>query len=219
MLLLILRPAVCQNTPATGSLPGPVTADTLEARIAEVEVDTTMGEEASTKLAELYRKALGNLRAASANAQAEEDFRRAAATAPTRIQAIQEEIAKSAASPSEDNLDIQASTSLPRIEQLLQKEEADLAAADARRVELEKRLDEETDRPTLIRQRLTEAKQQQEEVATQLKLPPPAGEGPATSAARRWALEIWPLKNWAGGLPLYSQTISPVAGSTSMTRE
>ena len=47
----------------------------------------------------------------------------------------------------------------------------------------------ESGRPALIRQRLTEAKLQQEQVATQLKLPPPADEGPATSEARRWALE------------------------------
>ena len=60
---------------------------------------------------------------------------------------------------------------------------------DARRADFEQRLEEEAGRPALIRQRLTEAKQQQEEVATQLKLPPPAGEDPATSEARRWALE------------------------------
>ena len=60
---------------------------------------------------------------------------------------------------------------------------------DARRADFEQRLEEEAGRPALIRQRLTEAKLQQEEVATQLKLPPPADEGPATSEARRWALE------------------------------
>ncbi len=80
-------------------------------------------------------------------------------------------------------------TPLRQVERLLAKEKADLAPVEARRADFEQRLDEEAARPALIRQRLTEAKLQQEEVATQLQLPPPADEGPATSEARRWALE------------------------------
>ena len=60
---------------------------------------------------------------------------------------------------------------------------------DARRADFEQRIEEEAGRPALIRQRLTEAKLKQEEVARQLKVPPPASEGPVTSEARRWALE------------------------------
>ena len=138
---------------------------------------------------ELYRKALSNLQTASSNAQAAEDFRRAAETAPAEVQAHPRSDGRSRRLPPEDTLDVDPSTPLRQIEQLLQKEKADLAAVDARRADFEKRLEEEAGRPALIRQRLTEAKLQQEEVAAQLKLPPPADEGPATSEARRWALE------------------------------
>ena len=189
LLLLTTQPALGEDPPATAAPPGSVTQEILEAKIAEVEAATGIEEEAKNKLVELYRKALSNLQTASSNARAAEDFRRAAETAPAEVQAIREEMEEAAALPPEDTLDLDPSTPLRQIEQLLQKEKADLAAVDARRADFEQRLEEEAGRPALIRQRLTEAKLQQEEVATQLKLPPPADEGPATSEARRWALE------------------------------
>ncbi len=189
VLLLCPCPGVCQDEPAAVSAPGSVTVGTLEARVAEVEAATGIEEQAKTKLLELYRKALGNLQTASSNAEATEGFRRAGETAPARIQAIREAMEKAAATPPEDTLDIDPSTPLRQVEQLLQKEKADLAAVGAKRADFEKRLEEEAGRPAVVRQRLTDAAEQQEEVAAQLKLPPPAAEGPATVEARRWALE------------------------------
>jgi potassium efflux system protein len=189
VLLLTTQPALCQEPPATAAPPGSVAQETLEAKIAEVEAATGIEEEARTKLVELYRKALSNLQTASSNARAAEDFRRAAETAPAEVQALREALDEADARPPEDSLDLDPSTPLRQIEQLLAKEKADLAAVDARRADFEQRLEEEAARPMLIRQRLTEAKRQQEEIAIQLKLPAPADEGPATSEARRWALE------------------------------
>ena len=189
-LLALSRPLAAVNGDSAAALPTTsVTADVLQSRIADVEAATDVTDEARTKLVELYRKALSNLETATSNAQAAEDFRRAAQTAPAQVQAIRESMDESSAVPPEDTLEVDPSTPLRQIEQLLQKEKADLAAVDAKRSDFEKRLEEEAGRPALIRQRLTEAKLQQEQVATQLKLPPPADEGPATSEARRWALE------------------------------
>ena len=189
LVLLPIQPALGEDPPTATAPPGSVTQEVLEAKIAEVEAATGIEEEARTKLVELYRKALSNLQEASLNARAAEGFQRAVETAPAEVQAIRGEMGESAALPPEDALDVDPSTPLRQIEQLLQKEKADLAAADARQADFEQRLEEAAGRPALIRQRLTEAKLQQEEVATQLKLPPPADEGPTTSEARRWALE------------------------------
>jgi potassium efflux system protein len=188
-VLLTTQPALGEDPPATAELPGSVTQEILEAKIAEVEAATGIEEEAKSKLVELYRKALSNLQTAGSNAQAAEDFRRAAQTAPAEVQTLREELDKADSPTPEDTLEVDPSTPLRQIEQQLQKEKADLAAVDARRADFEQRLEEAAGRPALIRQRLTEAKLKQEEVATQLKLPPPADEGPATSEARRWALE------------------------------
>ena len=189
VLLLAMQPAMCEDTPTTDAPPGSVTQEILEAKIAEVEAATGIEEQDKSKLVELYRKALSNLQTATSNAQAAEDFRRAAETAPAEVQALREELDEPDGTPPEDTLYVDPSTPLRQIEQLLQKEKADLAAVDARRADFEQRLEEEAGRPALIRQRLTEAKLKQEEVATQLKLPPPAGRGPATSEAGRWVLE------------------------------
>ena len=87
------------------------------------------------------------------------------------------------------DLDAALSDPLPQLAQRLQKEKADLAAVRAQRSDADNRLAELSARPPLIRQRLPLARQQQEELATQLKLPPPDGEDPAISQARQWELE------------------------------
>ena len=69
------------------------------------------------------------------------------------------------------------------------RRKADLAAVDARRADFAKRLDEEAARPALIRERLIEAKTQQEVVSAQLELPPPAEERPTRAEARSWELK------------------------------
>ncbi len=189
VLLLMMQPALCEDAPATTASPGSVTQVILEAKIAEVKAATGIEEQAKSKLVELYRKALSNLQTASSNTRAAEDFRRAAETALAQVQTLREELDESDNPPPEDTLDIAPSTPLRQIEQRLQKEKADLAAVDARRADFEKRLEEETGRPALIRRRLTEAQEQQEDIAAQIKLPPPANVGPVTAEARRWALE------------------------------
>jgi potassium efflux system protein len=188
-LLLSLSPAMFQDMPVAATLPEAVTTATLEAKLAKIEAAAGVEEEVRTKLIELYRKALGNLQDASSNAKVAADFQSTAKTAAARIVAIREQIAESATVTAEDDLDIQPSTTLRLLEQRLLEEKSDLADAQARHLELEKQLQAEAGRPAVIRQRLGQAKQQQEEAAAQLQLPPPAGEGPATTEARRWVLE------------------------------
>jgi len=189
VLLLSLQPGLCQEAPADASKAGPVTASRLEAKIAETEAAAGMDEEAKAKLVELYRKALGDLKAASRNAKATEELRRAAETAPARIRALRDENSALAASPAAKFLDVESSIPMAEIERHLQKEKSDLAAEDARRLELEKRLEEEKNRPALIRQGLNKAKEQREETAAQLELPVRTDEGPKTAEAGRWALK------------------------------
>jgi len=89
----------------------------------------------------------------------------------------------------ENTLEVDPPPPLRELESLLQKEKADFAAVDARRGDFAKRIDEEARRPVLIRQRLNELKEQQDEIAAQLKLTPLANEGSATAEARRWVQE------------------------------
>ena len=167
-----------------------VNLETLEAKIQEIESGTNLDEATKTRLLELYNKARTHLQTATANRAQAEEFLATMETAPVQTQILQEEIDNAQSSlPPEDSLAITPDTPLPQVEQLLLKEKADLAAVDARRADFEKRLEEEANRPAWIRQRLTEAKARQEEVATQMQLPPPEGVGPAESEAQHVLLE------------------------------
>jgi potassium efflux system protein len=189
VLLLCLRPGLGEDTPAVVSAPGSVTATVLEAKLTEVEAAAELQDDAKADLLSLYRQALSNVQAAISSRETAQVFEQARQTAPAETQAIREEMDKSQAVAPEDTLEANPSTPLPEIELLLEKEKADLAAVDARSSDFGKRLEEEAGRPALIRQRLTQAKDQQSEVAAQLKLPSPADEGPTKAEARRWVLE------------------------------
>jgi potassium efflux system protein len=172
------------------ALPGwLVTSQTLESRIAETEAATDRTEEAKTQLTELYRKALSNVQAAKDNAASAATFRRRAERAPAEIKAIRAALAPDAKAEPMDGLDAAADTPLPELEQRLQKEQADLTAADARRADLESRLATLEQRPEAISQRLAVTTQQREEASAQLQTPAEDDASPAFAQARKWVLE------------------------------
>ena len=188
-LLVFVRTGLCQDAPAAASRPAPVTVSTLEAKIAGAEAATDLPDEAKTKLVELYRKTLSNLQTTTSSREAAQAFQQASQTAPAETQALRKKMEEPPSTAPEDTLEANRVTPLRELESLLQKEKANHAAVDALRADFARRLDAEAQRPTLIRQRLTEGNEQQEEVAAQLKLPPPASESPAKAVAWRWELE------------------------------
>ena len=175
---------------ADSALPGwLVTSQGLESKIAEAQAATDRTEEAKTQLIELYRKALSNLQAAKDSAASAATFRRRAERAPAEIQAIRAALAPDAQAEPMDGLDAAADTSLPVLEQLFQKEQADLTAADARRADFESRLAILKQRPEAISQRLAEATQQREDASAQVQTPAADDSSPVFAQARKWVLE------------------------------
>ncbi|MGD8590393.1 MAG: mechanosensitive ion channel protein MscS, partial [Chromatiales bacterium] len=165
-----------------------VTPTILESKIAEVEAAADMPDDTKSKLVELYRKALNSLQTAKNNEEAAETFRRVTETAPVEMQALRERKDEAEISPSLEKLKTDLSTPLDELERLLQKEKANLAAVDTQRAEFEQRLSYLQDRPSVISQRLTKARQQQEEVAAALKTPSSSDQPPSLIEAKRWAL-------------------------------
>ena len=175
---------------ADSALPGwLITSQALESKIAEAEAATDRTEEAKTQLIELYRKALSNLQAAKDNAASAATFRRRAERAPAEIQAIRAALAPDAQAAPMEGLDADADTPLPDLEQLLQKQQADLTAADARRADFESRLAILEQRPEAISPRLAEATQQREEASAQIQTPAADDVGPTFAQAQKWVLE------------------------------
>lgn len=67
-----------------------VTPAVLKARIAEVEAEPDVADDARQRLVKLYRKALSNLEVAAANADKAAAFQGAARTAPAETEALRE---------------------------------------------------------------------------------------------------------------------------------
>jgi len=181
---LLAEPDEAEPLPAAS-----VTTEKTEAKVAETEAASGLGEETKKQLLDLYRKALDNLKTAASDTQAAETYMRIIDEAPARIEA--QRAATVALQGKDLALDLGAALTdpLPPLEQRLQKEKADLAAIKAQRGDIDNRLAELSIRPSLIRQRLPQARKQQEELAIQLKLPPPKGEDATVSQARQWELD------------------------------
>ncbi len=188
-LLILTQPLAAAEKDAAGASPSiPVTSEILKSKIEEIESATDLQAEVKTQLVELYRKALSNLEEINANIARATAFAEATQTAPVQTRVIREQIEATKHIDPVDALSVSIKVSLEDIERQLQKEQVDLAAVDARRADLERRLTYQQNRPAIISQRLAEAKQQQEETAAALGLPPEADAGPLLSQARRWVL-------------------------------
>ncbi len=184
-LSLSLGAAFAADPQSTDELPAEVKSETLEAKLEEVEADADLPEAAKTKLTALYREALDHLEATSSHNAAAEAFRAAAVTAPQAMQSVRTEYERAQGTTPEESLGASEDTPLPELELILQKEQAGLVAVEEKLADLDEQLNREETRPNVIRQRLTDAKQEQEQLAAQADLPPPADESPALSEAQR----------------------------------
>ncbi|MEA3244065.1 MAG: hypothetical protein U9Q19_11620 [Pseudomonadota bacterium] len=174
-------------TPASGAS-ATLTPDTVKARIEEVKAATDLDETSKGSLTELYRKTLSSLEQERASAETSTAFSKARKTAPDETRAVKEALEKLEQASPTVTLDVSEDTPLAKIEQELLNEKANQAAVDAKLDELEKQLAMETDRPAAIRQRLSEARQSQNQIDSQLKQSTPAGELPLLTEARQWSL-------------------------------
>jgi potassium efflux system protein len=182
---LIVPIAAAQQ--AASDRPASVTSELLEAKIAEVESASSLPEEAKNRRLALYRRALSNLKQASADRASAAAFLETLGAAPAEAQAIREMLA--ATDVSEDRLPLNDSTPLTDLEAFLQQDRGDLALTEQRFADLSKRLDEMANRPAAIRQRLQAAEEKQRENRAQQQLLAGTSEVSEDSQARRWALQ------------------------------
>jgi potassium efflux system protein len=174
-------------TPISGAS-ATLTPDTVKARLEEVKAATDLDETTKGSLTELYRKALSSLEQANASSDASKAFIKARKTAPDATKALRERLEKAEQESPTVTLDVAEDTSLEKVQQELLNEKANQSAVDAKLDELEKQLAMEAERPAAIRQRLTDARQSQTQINSQLKKAAPAGELPLLSEARQWSL-------------------------------
>ena len=163
-----------------------VSPQVIEARIQEAQANTDLDEQARTALIEHYRRALGFIETARADAAKADAFARAGESAPDEARVIHEQLAQAGTAALISNLADDASAR--EIDQHLQKERANQAAVSAKLAGLEQQLAAETSRPQIVRQRLLETSSLTEKLAGDLQLSPPPDQLPQLTEARRWVL-------------------------------
>ena len=189
LLLGSMQPGVATepaNTTNTSSLVQP---ETLKERIKEVESATDLDETTRNTLIGLYRSALSFQESAMASKARAETYRAARESAATQAKSIRTKLNQKLKDKSPVSIRVSETTPLAEVEQESLKQKADMAAVDAKLNTLEEQLAAEANRPSIIRQRLTENKQRQVDITAELKQPAPADRLPALAEAKRWALQ------------------------------
>ncbi len=91
ILCLPFSPAWSADTNAVvASSPDTVTADTLNARLKEVEASTSLDEETRASLTETLNKALSNLEAVRSNKATTDSYIQLRETAPAQVKTIRD---------------------------------------------------------------------------------------------------------------------------------
>jgi potassium efflux system protein len=187
--LMTAAPDASAQPAADEALPqpaeAPVSRETLESRIAEVEASSTENPETTATLLELYRRTLADLqRADTARGQAAA-FENAVPDARTEIARITEALDTPPPAPDGPGADLPMST----LEQRLSETRSDLATAEAELRRLRDQVATETARPAAARTRLAEARSEQSDTVAELNEQTPTGEAAETTQARRWNLQ------------------------------
>lgn len=139
-----------------------VSADILNGKLKEVEASSSLSEETKKKLTENYLKALTHLEQAASYEANAASFSEARTASPIETEKLRATLTDKQKQNAAESLRLADDTSLTELEQLLQKEKADLAAVDAKLSDLNNRLDYMASRPTAAREQLITAGRKQE---------------------------------------------------------
>lgn len=173
---------------AVVAAPDIVSADTLKIRLKEIEASTTLDEDTRASLTEGINKALSNLDTAGNNRATAESYIQLRETAPAKIKAIRAQLDKKDQGPAEIKLPVSTDSSFEEIERALLQEKANLAAVEARRLDLEALLESVKQRPATIPKQLATAKQAKEDLESKEKIPAPGNELAIVTEVRGWVL-------------------------------
>ena len=185
ILLSVPAAAQSQESPIVGT-----TIEQLETRIREAEAAADLDEATRNLLLEHYRKASSLIAERQRYKAAGDEFESARESASEQARVLRKELEELETDIAPQLLPQDSSLKpLPELEQQLLSEKVNLSALSDQLGELEALLESQTQRSTIVRDRLTEAKKRSMIVADELLISVPEGELPLLSEARRWALE------------------------------
>lgn len=189
LLMLATVSSLCGQTgspaPATPPKIETLSESLIETRRKEAEEAGGLDDETKKRIAELYRQAADALKQSLGMQAQAKQFQADADNVRDRAGEIRKQIEDLKSRPPEPPPD---ASSLVHLEQELAKRDRRLADLKAEQTKLEAEPAQRANRRKEIRSRLQTAQQRTDEVKRQLALPPPEGEPPLLSQAKRTEL-------------------------------
>jgi potassium efflux system protein len=162
----------------------------LQNRLQEAEASAEFDEAVKSNLIDLYRKSISLVEQRRSYEASTAEFAKARESAPKRSAALREALEELESKAAQKLPDSLARKALPVLEQQLLGEKADLSGLTTALAKLQALLETQSQRAQQARDRLTEAKKRQAEVADALQLPTPENQPQRLTEAQRWALEL-----------------------------
>lgn len=190
-LLLLLCSCLSAAVPVLAATqpPAPVTVELLESKIKEAEASSGLDEANKARLIELYRKTQTEIEATRGFEAATRFFASSQESALRDAEALRKTLARPAPKASLVELGVSDRTPLPELQQLLAAQQSDKSALETRLGEIDAQVRQQINRPSEAHQRISEARQQLDDIASTLSAPPAPSETPAIAEARRWLLQ------------------------------
>jgi potassium efflux system protein len=178
--------ALAVPAPAAEDAANEINLSLLDNAISQAESNTALSEEQRNALTDSYRRSQGFIKSAQSFRSGGANYAEALENAAAEAVAIQEKLEADSASSDAPVEDPDASLSLAAVQQLIQRDKAELAAQEAKSSDLTNQLEAENGRPGAVRERLAELKKIQEGLANQAKVAADPAEDPLSKTARGW---------------------------------
>ena len=185
IVLAVAGPANAQTIDEAGITD--ISPAMVESRIEQIETSSAYEETTRDTALDFYRRALVSLKAATANNESATTFQQAMIDAPGETERLRSIIATKRDSEPVADLTVDKNSAAREIEELLQQERTNEAAARGQLTELEQKLANEASRPQAARLRVSQVEEELRAVMSRLSLPPAADEPNIVHEARRWA--------------------------------
>jgi potassium efflux system protein len=192
-LFVVLSALPVWAAPPIPTMPqeGVVSAEEIEAAIKVVEARDDLAQEVKSKIIDRLRQAQRYREAYLTNVATSERYAKARDDAPKETERLRKELeAPPKTEVTAKGLGITDKTPLIELEQRLAQEQANLTAIQTKLSEFDNRIQEQLARPNQARERLTEVKQSQDQLAAAIDAPPPPGEPEIRTQARKLAFQL-----------------------------
>jgi potassium efflux system protein len=180
-LLLLATSATAQTPTDKPAESEGISAETIQTRIKQIDDAKDIDDAVKQKIRECYQQALPELEAIKNRAVKITNFEQMATSATD----LQQTKSLLAAPPDKPATELPDEMPLAQVDQLITKKQSELDAARAKLTAAEAEPNNRAARRLDLPKKTNEAREQLNQVEEQLRTPPPEGESPALTSARR----------------------------------